>query len=137
AFANHTFTIRPVKPNTIAKSIAIGNPADGYYALKAVTETGGFVESVTDEELVEGIKLLARTEGIFSETAGGVTIGVLKKLVESGKIASDEVIVAYITGIGLKTVEAVENALEGLQVIKPSVADFNDKILRRNPSLGQ
>lgn len=137
AFANHTFNIRPVKPNTIAKSIAIGNPADGYYALKAVTETGGFVESVTDEELVEGIKLLARTEGIFSETAGGVTIGVLKKLVESGKIASDEVIVAYITGIGLKTVEAVENALDGLQVIKPSVADFNDKILRRNPSLGQ
>jgi threonine synthase len=102
-----TLDVRPVRPNTIAKSLAIGNPADGYYALKIVLETHGALEAATDPEIVDGIRLLARTEGIFAETAGGVTIGVLKKLVASGKIDPDERVVAYITGNGFKTVDAV------------------------------
>ena len=78
--------IKPVKPNTIAQSIAIGNPADGYYSVKSINASGGWAEDVTDDELVEGIKLLARTEGIFTETAGGVTVAVTKKLIEQGRI---------------------------------------------------
>lgn len=100
-------TIRPVRPNTIAKSLAIGNPADGYYAVKAVAETGGLGEEVTDEEIVDAIRLLASTEGIFAETAGGVTVGVLKKLAEQGAFAPGESVVALITGMGLKTAEAL------------------------------
>jgi len=84
AFKHGRDFFQPVKPNTIAKSLAIGNPADGYYALKTAAESGGSMESVTDDEVREGIKLLARTEGIFAETAGGVTIGVLQKLVKQG-----------------------------------------------------
>src|SRR5438270_7502187 len=99
--------VQPVRPNTIAKSLAIGNPADGYYALRIVQQTGGALEAVEDAEIVEGIRLLARTEGIFAETAGGVTVGVLKKLVLAGKIDPDEVVVASITGNGFKTVDAV------------------------------
>ena len=99
---------KPVKPKTIAKSLAIGNPADGYYALKATAESKGAMDMVTDEEVVEGIKLLAQTEGIFAETAGGVTIGVLQKLVKQGTIKKSDVTVAYITGNGLKTQEAVD-----------------------------
>ncbi len=102
-----TYDVQPVRPNTIAKSLAIGNPADGYYALKIVEETGGALEAVSDDEIVDGIRLLARTEGIFAETAGGVTIGVLKKLVEAGSIDPDELVVAYITGNGFKTLDAV------------------------------
>jgi len=130
AFKNETFDIRPLKPKTIAKSLAIGNPADGYYALKAVRETGGFVEDVTDEEIVEGVKLLARKEGIFAETAGGVTVAVLKKLVEQGKIKSSEQTVAYITGIGLKTLEAVEEEVAGPIIIKPTLESFKKVVLR-------
>ncbi len=100
--------IAPVKPNTIAKSIAIGNPADGVYALEIAQKTNGNIESVTDAEIIEGIKLLAETEGIFTETAGGTTIAVLKKLIEAGKINPEETTVAYITGNGLKTQEAVQ-----------------------------
>lgn len=100
-------TIRPVRPDTIAKSLAIGNPADGYYAVKAVTQTGGLGEDVTDEEIVSAIRLLASTEGIFAETAGGVTVGVLKKLAEQGAFATGESVVALITGMGLKTAEAL------------------------------
>ncbi|MEC4894394.1 MAG: threonine synthase [Oscillatoria sp. PMC 1051.18] len=100
--------VTPVKPNTIAKSIAIGNPADGVYALEIARKTNGQIESVTDAEIVEGMKLLAETEGIFTETAGGTTIAVLKKLAEAGKIDPDETTVAYITGNGLKTQEAVQ-----------------------------
>lgn len=129
AFKNNTYDIKPVKPDTIAKSLAIGNPADGYYALKSVNETGGAVESVTEEEIVEGIKLLARTEGIFAETAGGVTIGALKKLVENGKIKKDEVTVAYITGAGLKTLEAVEKSVISPIIISPTIASFKKKVL--------
>src|SRR3990172_1960917 len=95
--------IKPITPKTIAKSLAIGNPADGYYALKAVRESGGAIEVASDPEIVEGIHLLARTEGIFAETAGGVTIAVMKKLAKQGTIRRDELTVAYITGHGLKT----------------------------------
>ncbi len=102
-----TFNFVPQKPNTIARSLAIGNPADGYYALKKMEETGGGAEMATDAEIVAGIRLLAETEGIFAETAGGVTVACLKKLVEAGAIAPEEETVAFITGAGLKTVEAV------------------------------
>ena len=102
-----TETVLPVKPDTIAKSIAIGNPSDGSYVIRIAKETGGVVEAVTEEEIVESIRLLARTEGIFTETAGGVTVGVLAKLARAGRWKGDEVIVAYITGHGLKTAEAV------------------------------
>ncbi|NEN90537.1 MAG: threonine synthase [Okeania sp. SIO3H1] len=108
AFREGRDFITPVKPNTIAKSIAIGNPADGIYALEVARKTNGNIESVTDTEVIEGMKLLAETEGIFTETAGGTTIAVLKKLAEAGKIDPEETTVAYITGNGLKTQEAVQ-----------------------------
>ena len=120
--------IKPVKPNTIAKSIAIGNPADGYYSLKSVKESGGVFETVTDEEIVEGMKLLGATEGIFAETAGGVTVATLKKLVEAGKIKRKDVTVAYITGNGLKTQEAVINSLPEPLKIEPHLSDFQKKL---------
>ncbi len=116
--------IRPVKVKTVAKSLAIGNPADGYYAWNVIKKSGGYAESVTDTEIIEGIKLLASTEGIFTETAGGVTVGVLKKLVESGKINPDRSVVIYITGNGLKTQEAVENSVSKIQEINPSFESF-------------
>jgi threonine synthase len=115
---------KPVKPKTIAKSLAIGNPADGYYALKTTAESGGAMDMVSDEEIVEGIKLLAQTEGIFAETAGGVTIGVLRKLVKQGVIKKHEVTVAYITGNGLKTQEAVLEAVGRPTRIHPSLVSF-------------
>jgi threonine synthase len=127
--------IKPVKPRTIAKSLAIGNPADGYYALRTVKETGGTVETATDPEIVEGITLLAETEGIFAETAGGVTVAVLKKLVEQGKIRKGDVTVAYITGHGLKTQEAVMEAVGTPVRIQPNLASFEQtiqNIKRRN-----
>jgi threonine synthase len=117
AFREGRDFIQPVKPNTIAKSIAIGNPADAIYALETARKTGGNIESVSDAEIIEGIKLLAETEGIFTETAGGTTIAVLKKLVEAGKIDPEETTVAYITGNGLKTQEAVQGYIgEPLQI---------------------
>jgi len=115
---------RPVKPKTIAKSLAIGNPADGYYALKATAESRGAMDMVSDDEVVEGIKLLAQTEGIFAETAGGVTIGVLRKLVKQGIIKKSDVTVAYITGNGLKTQEAVIDAVGRPVRIQPSLVSF-------------
>src|SRR5215203_1812433 len=99
--------VRPVRPSTIAKSLAIGNPADGPYVLDTTRRTGGAVEDVTDEEIVEGIRLLARTEGIFAETAGGVTVATLRKLLESGQIDPDAETVVFNTGEGLKTLDAV------------------------------
>src|SRR5690606_4963036 len=121
AFANDTLNFIPQKPNTIARSLAIGNPADGYYALKQMQETGGGAEMVSDPEVVEGIKLLAETEGIFAETAGGVTIGCLKKMVESGFIKRDEETVAVISGGGLKTIEAVVDEVAEPLHVQPTV----------------
>jgi threonine synthase len=117
--------ITPVKPHTIAKSIAIGNPADGYYVLKAVRESGGWGESVSDAEIVDAIRLLARTEGIFTEPAGGTTVAVTKKLIEQGRIPRDESIVICVTGNGYKTLEAVDGAVEQPFTIGPRLADFD------------
>jgi threonine synthase len=102
--------VLPVKPKTIARSIAIGNPSDGIYVNRIAKETGGTVEAVTEDEIVDGIRLLARTEGIFTETAGGVTIGVLKKLAKAGRWNGDETVVAYVTGHGLKTADVLTSA---------------------------
>jgi len=118
--------IRPVKPNTIAKSLAIGNPADGFYATQAVKESNGYGEDVSDQEIIDGIKLLARTEGIFSETAGGVTVAVTKKLLEMGKLTRDETVVICITGNGLKTQEALNGQTVSPYYIKPNLASFEE-----------
>jgi threonine synthase len=120
--------IKPVKPNTIAKSLAIGNPADGIYAVATVKESCGLAEEVTDDEIVEAIKLLASTEGIFTETAGGVTLGVAKKLIDQGKIPKDESIVICITGNGLKTQEAVAERIGKPIKIKPTLDSFERAI---------
>ena len=111
AYAEGTLNFRPQKPDTIARSLAIGNPADGYYALKTMEETEGGAEMATDQEIVEAVKLLAETEGIFAETAGGVTVACLKRMAESGHIHPEEETVAFITGGGLKTTEAVQGRL--------------------------
>jgi threonine synthase len=118
--------VKPVHPHTLAKSLAIGNPADGLYAKAIIDQTGGYGESVTDEEIVDGISLLARTEGVFTETAGGVTVASLKKLAASGKIRPDEVTVVFITGNGYKTQEAVLSKAAKPIVIHPSIAEFRD-----------
>jgi threonine synthase len=116
---------RPVRrPSTIAKSLAIGDPADGYFAAKVIRESGGWGEDASDAEIVEGMTLLARTEGIFAETAGGVTVAVARKLIEQGRIGRDEEIVLCITGNGLKTQDAVSDSLERPAVIRPSLAEF-------------
>jgi threonine synthase len=124
AFAEKTDAIRPVKPHTIAKSLAIGNPADGYYALQTVRASGGAFAAVTDEEIIDGIRLLARTEGIFAETAGGVTIATLAKLANEGVVRSDERVVAYVTGHGLKTVEALASSVGPTTTIAPTMEAF-------------
>ena len=116
--------IRPVKPSTVAKSLAIGNPADGPYAVDIVRSTGGGFGSVADAEILEAIGLLASTEGIFAETAGGVTIATLIQLVRDGKIGRDERVVAYISGNGLKTVEAIESSVDTGVVIRPTLEEF-------------
>jgi len=122
--------VMPVKPDTIARSIAIGNPSDGMYVNRIARETGGAVEAVTEEEIVEAMRLLARTEGIFTETAGGVTIGVLAKLARAGRWKGDEVVVAYVTGHGLKTAEvlAASNGHGHRVEIDPSLKSFREKV---------
>ena len=115
---------KPVKPNTIAKSLAIGTPADGFYALKVMKETGGSAEDVSDDEVRAGIKLLAEYEGIFAETAGGVTVGVAKKLIASGKIPAKDSVVLCITGNGLKTLDAVNGHAGQPREIRPSLREF-------------
>jgi threonine synthase len=115
---------KPVKPNTIAKSLAIGTPADGFYALKAMKETGSSAEDVTDDEIRDAIKLLAETEGIFAETAGGVTVGVAKKLIASRKISANDSVVLCITGNGLKTLDAVVGYAGQPREIRPSLREF-------------
>ncbi len=117
-----------ISPNTIASSIAIGNPADGYDVVHAVKESGGWGESVTDEEIIEGIKLLARTEGIFTEPAGGTEVAVTRKLIQKGRIPHDESIVISITGNGYKTLEAIAGTIEQPYTIKPrwkSISSIN------------
>src|SRR6185369_9474753 len=117
--------IKPIKPKTIAKSLAIGNPADGPYALDAIKESGGSGDSVSDQEIIDGIKLLARTEGIFTETAGGVTVATTKKLIETGKLDPDAETVLLITGDGLKTLDAIENHVGPKATLPPSAAAVN------------
>jgi threonine synthase len=124
AFKEGRDVVRPVKPDTIAKSLAIGNPADGPYVLDVARRTGGAVEDVTDEEVREGIQLLARTEGVFAETAGGVTIATLKKLVESGRLDPEAETVVFNTGDGLKTLDAIADRVGPAATIDPSYAAF-------------
>ncbi len=124
AWSEGSDTIRPVKPDTIAKSLAIGNPADGYFALDAVRQTEGGLAAVSDGEVVEGIRLLARTEGIFAETAGGVTVASLKRLADEGVVSADERVVIYITGLGLKTLDAVE--ADPTATISPTLDAFHE-----------
>jgi threonine synthase len=124
AFESGSDEIRPQKPNTIAKSLAIGDPADGVYALAEVRRSGGAVGAVSEEEIVAGIKLLARTEGIFAETAGGVTIATLAKLAACGVVRRDERVVAYVTGNGLKTIDAVAGTSFPTATIAPTLDAF-------------
>ncbi len=127
--------VKPVKPRTIAKSLAIGNPADGYYATKAVLDSGGGAESANDEEIIDAMKLLAETEGIFTETAGGVTLAVAKKLIEQGAIPRDESIVVCITGNGLKTQEPLTGQLGRAVTIKPTLASFESNLADKIPGV--
>ncbi len=120
-----TDLITPVKPDTIAKSIAIGNPADGFYVLRAVRESGGWGDSASDAEIIDAIKLLARTEGIFAEPAGGTTLAVTLKLLKQGRIKPDEIVVVSITGNGYKTLEAVANAIQQPAIIEARLKDFD------------
>jgi len=120
--------LEPVRPNTIAKSLAIGNPADGYYAYRVTKDTGGYGEHAQDDEIIEGMQLLARTEGIFTETAGGVTVAATKKLIESGRIPRDEPIVICITGNGLKTPDVFYDRLSVDVTIRPSLAVFDQAL---------
>ena len=124
-----------MRPNTIAKSIAIGNPADGYYAAEACRKSGGWAEDVSDEEVVEGIQLLAQTEGIFTETAGGVTIATTRKLIQQGVIPKDESVVICITGNGLKTIDAVLGKIGKTISIQPSLASLEEALADRAHAL--
>ena len=124
AWAEGSMNFRPQKPDTIAKSLAIGNPADGYYSLVQLRDTNGSCASVSDDEIVAGMRLLAETEGIFAETAGGVTVASVKQLAASGRIDPDELVVAFITGAGFKTAEAVVDHLSPALEIDATVASF-------------
>ena len=114
----------PQKPNTIARSLAIGNPADGPFALRLIRESGGWAEDISDPEIIDSIKLLAETEGIFAETAGGVTAGVAAKLIQQGRIGKDETTVVCITGNGLKTTDAIAADFPATEVIEPKLDAF-------------
>jgi threonine synthase len=128
AFAEGTDDIRPVRPSTIARSLSIGNPADGWYALQAVRRSGGAFAAVTDAEILDAIGLLARTEGIFAETAGGVTIAALAKLAATGVVRPDERVVAIVTGHGLKTVESLAGSVGPTATISPTLAAFDEVV---------
>jgi threonine synthase len=114
----------PQKPNTIARSLAIGNPADGPFALRLIRESGGWAEDISDPEIIDSIKLLAETEGIFAETAGGVTAGVAAKLIQQGRIGTNETTVVCITGNGLKTTDAIAADFPATEVIEPKLDAF-------------
>ena len=124
AFAQGWDVVRPVKPDTIAKSLAIGNPADGPYVLDVVRRTGGAVADVSDAEVVDSMGLLARTQGVFGETAGGVTVGVLRKLLASGQLDPDAETVIINSGDGLKTLDAVAPTVTVPAMIKPTIEAF-------------
>jgi threonine synthase len=124
AFKDGAETVQPVKPDTIARSLAIGNPADGMFAMQVSRQTGGVIEWCTEEEIREGITLLAETEGVFTETAGGVTIANLKRLVDQGVIRPEEETVAYVTGNGYKTIEALEGFLSPTFEVGPDLDEF-------------
>jgi threonine synthase len=126
AFAEGRDVCKPQRPDTIAKSLAIGDPADGPYALDLARGTGGAIDSVSDDEIRDGIRLLAETTGIFTETAGGVTIAVLSKLARRGDIDPAERVVAYITGEGLKTLDAVRDSFT-THLIEPSASAFAEE----------
>jgi threonine synthase len=128
-----TDVLEPVRPQTICKSLAIGNPADGYYAYRAVKDSGGHGAHATDEEIVEGMRLLARTEGIFAETAGGVTVAATRKLIESGRIPREEPIVMCVTGNGLKTPDVLHDRLHSDVTIRPSLAAFDRALADLEP----
>jgi len=136
AFADGADAVRPVRPDTIAKSLAIGNPADGWYALDAVRRSGGALAAVTDEEILDGIRLLARTEGIFAETAGGVTVATLAKLAAQGIVRRDERVVVYVTGHGLKTVEALAGSTGPSATIAPTLEAFAAAVDVDGPGFG-
>jgi len=127
AFEEGKDVCRPVKPDTVAKSLAIGDPADGAYALELARRSGGGVDSVTDDEIRAGIRLLAETTGVFTETAGGVTTAVLAKLADRGDVDPDERVVVVITGEGLKTLDAVRGSFETHE-IEPTIASFEDTV---------
>jgi len=135
AWERQSFNIKPQKPNTIAKSLAIGNPADGYHALKVMTQSGGHAVAVSDDEVVEGIRLLAETEGIFAETAGGVVVAGLRRLVQEGRVDPEELVVAFITGAGLKTQEAVAPRLQPALAVQPTIASFEEALSERTGAL--
>ena len=124
AFKAGEDTVRPVRPDTIAKSLAIGNPADGPYVLDVTRRTGGAIEDVSDDEVIDGIKLLARTEGIFAETAGGVTVAVLRKLLATGQLDPEAETVIFNTGDGLKTLDAIADVVGPTATIAPTLAAF-------------
>jgi threonine synthase len=130
AFGAGSDEVKPVKPDTIARSLAIGAPADGFYALQVARSTEGEIEACTEDEIVDGIRLLAETEGVFTETAGGVTIAVLKRLVERGVIGSHEETVAYITGNGYKTIDALEGRIEPSFHVQPDLDVFLEALDR-------
>jgi threonine synthase len=124
AIKQYSSEIEPQRPKTIARSLAIGNPADGHYALKAITKSGGWSEDVSDPEVVAGIQLLAETEGIFTETAGGVTVGTARKLIQQDRILPDETTVLCITGNGLKTTDVLADKYQAEAPISPKLAEF-------------
>ena len=128
AFKDGSGEVHPVRPDTVAKSLAIGNPADGYYALDAVQRTGGWMEDVSDEEILAGIRLLASTEGLFAETAGGVTVACLKRAAEAGQIERGERTVAVVSGNGLKTVTALAPDLGPTHTITGQLDDFEQAL---------
>jgi threonine synthase len=134
ALQKGTDLISPVKPDTIASSIAIGNPADGHYVLQAVRESGGWGESATDAEILDGIKLLAQTEGIFTEPAGGTEVAVTKKLIQKGRIPRDESVVISITGNGYKTLEAVARSVEKPFIMNATLENFDELYQQLNPT---
>jgi threonine synthase len=125
AFKAESEVIRPVRPDTVAKSLAIGDPADGYYAIDVVQRTGGAMDDVSDAEIADAMQLLARTEGIFAETAGGVTVAVLAKLAKAGRITADERTVAVISGHGLKTLPVLKGKAVPTHTIRPTLDDFH------------